>query len=312
MKKLVCIGVVLGLLACGGGGGGVSTPGGGTPTANSNGQTDPAVAPQKPLVDYLPYFLDVFKGNYTVDCGPNDLKRTSAVVKVSADGFLTPWLSGSLDIRFGLLGFNRALKNDPGDGSLIGGFGGTGGVIGGDAKSSPIFSINSDGGVIGLDNALGIILGNPLGGGEPEGRGIPIPGSILACGMSPEAARFANLSAYTAFAKIIDAKKTPLLCLVPNSTTTISETYEVSGGELKFQGKAISLLTGIKSETFASAGALARTNSNGTVEYVRNPTYQLKKLDGTEIGLTYNEYGEMVGLTYKDGLSTELVCLPPA
>jgi hypothetical protein len=307
MKKILSVGALLGLLACGGGGGGISTSGDSMPVPSSSGQADASVKPQKPFMNYLPYFLDVMKGNYTVECGSFTPPRTSAIVKISAAGFVTPWLGGSLDIRYGSLGFSRALKI-PGDGSLTGGIS----TIGiGDDKSSPIFSITSDGDVGGTDFSRGVIAGNPLGVPESGVNGLTVPGSILACNGSAEAAKFVSLSVYTAFSKIIDAKKSPLNCIVPGGTVLFPETYEISNGELKFQGKTISLLTGFQSETFGSLGATARTSSSGVVEYIRNPTYLIKKVDGVEINLTYNEYGEMAILTHKDGIGGQVSCLLP-
>lgn len=308
MKKILTTGALSGLLACGGGGGGISTPNNSTPVPSAGGQAAASVKPQKPFVNYLPYFLDVMKGSYAVECGSLTPPRTSAIVKISADGFVTPWLGGSLDIRYGSLGFSRALKI-PGDGSLTGGIS----TIGiGDDKSTPIFSITSDGDVGGTDFSRGIVVGNPLGVPESGVNGLTVPGSILACNGSAEAAKFVSLSVYTAFSKIIDSKKVTLQCIAPGSSVTTPEAYEVSDGELKFQGKVISLLKEFKTEIFVSGGAVSKINSIGDVEYARIVTYGLKKLDGTEIGITVNEFGDLTTFTFKDGVSGSLLpCVNP-
>jgi hypothetical protein len=275
------------LTACGGGGGGD----GGTPSVSTQASSQPsAVAttitqPSKPVVDYMPLYLSLAASSYNVICGPVDKPRTPAVVKIAADGALTPWPGGALNLYKINNNFTRTLNEKSMDGSFYG-------VIGGFGPSAT-WGITSDGGIAGGNLPLTDVANNPLGGGDKNA------GIYLQCDGATEAAALANKSAYTAFAKYIDAQKTTLNCIRPNSAQTLSETYEINGGELKFKGKAISLMTGIKRESIGDSSVLSETNAAGVVVYRRNIVYSLTKVDGTELGLIFNEYGEFAALTYK-------------
>ena len=133
-------------------------------------------------------------------------------------------------------------------------------AIGGTTLTQGTWSISSKGDVAGGDFSPGALRDSPLGACDPLGLNSPFV-SVLSCEGAAEAAALTAKNAYNAFAKFIYAPKTALLCLLPNSTTGAytemsNETYEISNGELRFQGKTISLFAGIKKELIGDAGGL--------------------------------------------------------
>jgi hypothetical protein len=306
MKLTLLICTVFGLAACGGGGGEVASSSGVSPVAAAPvvpGVPMEPPKPVKPFADYTPAYLSIFAGSYAASCGPTSKPRIATVIKISTDGIVTPWLGGSLNLQLGTLAFTRRLKDIPEDGFV-------GGVSGGEYQKPDIsFSIGSAGRIVGYDFSLGNLPGNILNDGNPLNVSRSV--NILSCDDAAEAAALANKSAYTAFAKFIDTPKKNLSCFRPNSTTVFPESYEIAAGQLQFRGKAISLLTGIKAESILDYGFAVSTDPSGKKEYVRFPTYNIRKLDGTEIGLIFNEYGEMTSLLSQPGTSDQITCVQP-
>ncbi len=316
MKKLLSIGLLFTLAACGGGCGGGGGADGASAAAVSApaAQTspDPSGPPAqaaKSVVDYEPSFMSLVAGSYGVFCGRTDRPRIPAVVKVSVDGFLTPWLGKALDLKPLALNFSRAARSNPTEG-----FTGGVGTIGG--TGSLFLGINSDGTVKGGYLDSGAPSDDQLGSDAlPDVLGVKPPfAGVLNCDGSAEATGLATKSAYTAFAKYLDAPKTTFLCLPSNPASPTSgelrlEPYEVSNGELRYLGKTISLLSGIQKETVGAIGRGTAMNVGGATVYKKNVAYSLDKLDGTSVAFTLNEFGETVSLTYQVGTAPPLVCI---
>lgn len=313
MKKLVSISLLFTLAACGGGCGGGGADGGSSSSAQiSSNLSSPPTQVVKPVVNYVPTILSLAAGSYTVVCGRDDKPRTSATIKLSNDGLLTPWQGGVLDLKPSLLNFTRQLNSNPSEG-LVGVFGSASGDAAGGSAAG--VSISSSGRIGGVDQRPGAVDNSVLGdtrASELLGKQSPVA-SALSCDGAAEAAALATKSVYTAFAKYFDVPKTTLLCLSANSTNTAFseqsfEPYEISNGELRFLGKTISLLTGFKKESIALLGFTKVQDSAGATIYKNSITYGLDRPDGTSYGLLVNEFGETTSLSYQVGNKAVLVC----
>jgi hypothetical protein len=278
MKRIFCLlSTVFSLGACDGGGLGSST-------------AQNKTTPSKPLVDYRPNYFSIAAGSYSTLC---DLGKSPKTFTLSLDGLLSPGIGGVVDLKSPkhILSFGRGkLGETQSVDALDVGFS----VVGSNASNNPT--------TIGIESRDGgLILGFEVVNGA---------GNILHCETTPTAVSLKSKTAYAAFAKFIDAKKTSVMCFdvfAPIPKPMVSSTYEIAEGKLTVQDEVIPLLSGISYEGIGDTGRVIKNGLD-----IQNITYTVERSDGRKVILVLNEYGKTVGLQYKSSSGKTFQCTPLA
>jgi hypothetical protein len=244
------------------------------------------ITPSKPLVDYRPNYFSIAAGSYSTLC---DSGKSPKIFSFSSDGLFSPGISGVIDLKspsYGLsFGRGRSGETQPVD-ALDVGFS----VVGSNAANNPTtIEIASRG--------EGLILGTEVVNGVLNS---------LRCEATPAAVSLKSKTAYAAFSKFIDAKKTPVVCFdvfasIPK--TMVSSSYEIADGKLTVQDEIISLVNGVSYEAVSDTGRATRNGLD-----IQNIGYTVERSDGRKLTLILNEYGEMASLLYKSSSGKTFQC----
>lgn len=265
----VVSGLSLSLLeACGGGAGG----------ATADASTAPA-EPSKTRINYRPYFVAAIAGTYAAECGP---EKEVISFNVTPKGLVTPWIfsrGGNLDSPTLMLGLYRTRNMD---GSFLGNsFSAT--LM---EPGTPVLAFQ-----IGTGDAGGEIGQTELTAGAPP----VLTGKQ--CKFSKGATPIDLTSPYLAFASLMDSPKRNLNCSKGNVGS--AETFEVSGGKLKFRDETISLIDGLRLEQVVKPVETAEVNQL---------IYTATTLDGATFTMAWDQYGEAQAFTFQKPLDAIMMC----